>query len=685
MEHLPSAKAWKQAPFIRLLPALLAGIILRRYFQLPLAVPWSILIAATGVLLMATRLPLHLRYRLETYKGVAMLLLPCCMGYLLLHITDVRLRPDHFARYPQHGSRLILQIMAPLQEKERSWKTTAKVTAILHQQRIIHVSGSVLLYLQKDSNRVMPVYGSRIITAALPRPVLNTGNPGAFDYRQYCAAQQLYHQCYAGSRQWAHLRQVSRHSGYDLLLRARETCIQTIRRYVGNGPEGGMAAALLIGYRDELQPELLETYAGTGVVHIIAVSGMHLAMLYGTLVWLLQCLPRVVWAQQGKAVIIILFLWGFAGVTGATPSVMRAVLMFSGMAIGTWVIGHHTSTGNTLAASAFLLLCHNPHLTTDTGFQLSYLAVTGIMLFYPPLYKWGVFKNKWLDRIWQLLAVSLAAQVLTTPVCVFYFHQFPLYFLPANLVAVPLSTLVIYMLLLLLLLSPFPAAATCCGLIVKWLIMGMNTAMAAISTWPGALLTGLHPTLLQILCCYGAIAAAYIYGKSGKKIIAGCILCCSAIQLYEKSIRAVQRKIIVYQLPKQSGMEFISGTASTYVGDTLKGNAAATVQLSRQTCGIKKITISHQRYISFQGRRFVIIDRALPAMAPSQRLRTDYILLSHHPDISIRQLVRLFAFHTVIFDASCTNQQIRKWKNDCYALTLRCFSVPDEGAYVINL
>jgi competence protein ComEC len=201
--------------------------------------------------------------------------------------------------------------------------------------------------------------------------------------------------------------------------------------------ETGVAEALLIGYRDDLDKDLVRAYSNTGVVHIIAISGLHLGMIYGLMLLLLKPFRKYKWMRWAKPLLILLVLWGFSLLAGAAASILRSVVMFSFIVIGE-SLGRKTNIYNTLAASAFCLLVYNPYFFWDVGFQLSYTAVLSIVLFMKPVYQWLYFKNKLLNAIWQLNAITLAAQVLTLPVILYYFHQFPNLFLFTNFVAVPL-------------------------------------------------------------------------------------------------------------------------------------------------------------------------------------------------------------------------------------------------------
>jgi competence protein ComEC len=684
----------KRAPFIRLVIPLIAGIVLQLYGS------WSLssLLQMTGFtivcLCLYCYLPLSFRFLYGWIQGVLLYLLIGCCGALLLYQSDIRRQKSYFGTIINDSSRLVLRIEESLEEKPHSWKTTATITGILSGNRWQPAKGMVLLYFAKDSTPPDLQYGHQLLLANRLQPVSRSGNPGVFDYRQYCAYQQIYYQAYLQRKDWYRLPEQQGNVFMQLVLHCRHYCLAILKKYIGNGPEGGMAQALLIGYRQELDKTMVQTYTNTGIVHIIAISGMHVGLIYISLVWLLQWLPINTATRLIKAMLLILLLWSFAFLTGGAAAVLRAVVTFTALAIGKFLLERDSSSYNTLAASAFLLLCYNPHFITDVGFVLSYLAVLGILLFYKPIYDAWSVKNQWLDKLWKIVALSLAAQILTLPACLFYFHQFPNYFLLANIVAVPLSSLIIYGEILLLLFAGIPGVAVYLGIGVKYLIVLMNTWVAWLNELPYGLVENIHINSYQTICMYlflAALAAWYFYKwKKGLHVALTMLLLCSLLHVVNIIQSSQQRKIIIYNVPKYTAIDFIVGHSVHFAGDTSLWQTAVAQQLHTTRSYLRVSTGRIPQlaqvggYFRFGQKQLVVIDRPLPGKPVDKKFRTDYILLSHNPKVAIKQLSDFFEFDYLIFDASNSFWKIQQWKNDCYALTLRCFSVPDQGAYVIN-
>lgn len=680
-------------PFLRLFIAFSIGTGL----QLWLSCYWQ-WIAGLVVLSLAGMLVINMlatgrQYMLRSVRSACLYLLICCSGGLLVCLKDVRHQSDYFERLYGKDS-LLVNLQEPLQEKARSLKTVAEVHAVIRKGKAIPLNGKLLLYFQRDTAVIKLTCGDMVLICGELRPVSSSGNPGGFDYRQYCAGKQIFYQAFIRSGYWKRSSLEGEGFTARYLLPARNWCIRTLQRYLGKGPEAALAAALLIGYRYDLDKDMVQAYTNAGVVHIIAISGMHLALIYTSLLWLLQWWPAHRCSGMIKMLVICVLLWGFTLLAGAAASILRAAVMFTVIAAGDLLLRRYTNIYNTLAASAFLLLCYDPWLLLDAGFQLSYLAVLGILLCYRPLYQLWTIRWWCLDKLWQAAAVSLAAQALTLPVCLYYFHQFPNFFLPANLVIVALSTVILYGLIFLLLLSPVPAVAQYAGAGLQYLITWMNKLAVFIENLPYAVTDHIHMPLYATVFAYmmmGALLALWL-GKWRHGMIAAVAVCLTWSAAYAVDIvKAQQRRMmIVYNVSGYTAVDIIAERRLQFAGDTIllynKPLRERYLQPSRQQfhLGGDKTPGGLGGFISTGNKRLVIVDSTWRPFIPLKKFRTDYLLLSHHPKLSIMQLKDMFVFKMIIFDASNPLWQIQQWKNDCSALTLRCFSVPDQGAYLIN-
>jgi competence protein ComEC len=272
----------------------------------------------------------------------------------------------------------------------------------------------------------------------------------------------------------------------------------------------------MVGFTDDLDPLLLKSYADSGVIHIIAISGLHLALICEFLQIILLTKTQNKSGRRIKLALMITCLWSYSLLSGASPSVIRAAGMFS-LALFAKNIFREITLYNLLAASAFLLLCYDPFWIFDTGFQLSYAAVLSLGLFSKPIRDLFPLANKILDALWNAASVSIAAQLLTTPLSIYYFHRFPTYFLIANLPAVPLSSIILAGGILLCTLSPIHPLAQFIGWLLGILIKTLNGIIDHLSSLPGAVVPNLSLSLAGIIVLYAVIFCFYHFLKRNKK------------------------------------------------------------------------------------------------------------------------------------------------------------------------
>ena len=268
-----------------------------------------------------------------------------------------------------------------------------------------------------------------------------------------------------------------------------------------DGSVYAVVAAMTLGDKSQLTKELRDTYAVSGASHILALSGLHLGIIY-TLLSLL--LSRRRW-QVISQVVIIVCIWLFVFLVSMSASVVRSAVMITVYALLS--LGHRDKMSvNTLAFAAIVMLLFNPKSLFDVGFQLSFMAVLAILLFYPLFESvWSqqfLFGHRLFRWLWTTLAVSCAAQIGVAPLIAYYFGRFSCYFLLTNLVVVPAATLILYLSLLVLLI---PSLAY----LLIYIVDALNQLLLWITMLPGASIEGLHPTLLQVWMTYVIIGAVY--------------------------------------------------------------------------------------------------------------------------------------------------------------------------------
>ena len=691
---------WKTAPFLRLLIPFIVGILLQWYLQLDLSalvVSISSFAVAFGLFHF---LPLAVRFKMQSLQGILLSLLLVVAGAMLSWQKDIRHDKNWFGNFYKDSSYLVVRINEPVIEKTKSYKADGYVESIIRNDSVLPCKGKILLYFSKDSTgKPSLVYGDKIMLQKNLQSIKNSGNPGAFNYERYAAFQQTFHNVFLKTKDWEKLPQKNQNKFQQFIFTARENVLSILRKNITDSKdELGIAQALLIGYTNDLDKDLVQAYSNTGVVHIIAISGMHLALIYVMLVWVFAKIPGINKSKLLQVVLILACLWLFSLLTGASASVIRAAVMFTFITIGT-NLQKKSSIYNSLAASAFVMLCYNPFYLWDVGFQLSYLAVIGTIIFQKPIYNWFYIKNKYVNEVWKLTAVSLAAQTLTFPICIYYFHQFPNFFLITNIIAVPLSTIILYAEIALVALSWIPLLGVWLGKTVAWLVWLMNQVILKINALPYTTWDKIPASVLSTILLYAVVfgVSAWLLNKNLKafRLAMLCLLGFTVVQSYANWQIKNQQKLIVYNVPQHKAIDFVTGNDFFFIGDSvllkdgmlqnfhLKPGRIA-LQLNNRKDSIPEL-FQQEQFYQFGNKRVLLIDKPLAFEALNKKIDVDIIIISKSPKLYIPQLARVFNCREYVFDASNSLWKIGKWKQDCDKLNLPYYSIPEKGAFQSDL
>lgn len=336
--------------------------------------------------------------------------------------------------------------------------------------------------LNVDSSIRILNFSDRVILKNKIRNIRKQEWPGSFNYENYLKKNHIYHQLKINEDDIVRIEKRNANFILKFSHESRNKLIALLKKNISEVSVFELSAALLLGYRADLDKEVMNTFSKTGTIHIISVSGLHVGIIFFVLQWLVRK-TRIVKNKVIESVILIGSIWMYSIITGLPPSVCRCSTMIS-FGIIARMIDQRTSAFNMLAGSALILLSIDSNMLFDIGFQLSYLAVTGILYLQKWIENLIYIKNKYLEQIWVLTSVSIAAQLFTLPLCLYYFHQFPNYFIPANMIAIPLSSIALYTTILSIIVSPVKWLVIICDYILKWSIFIMNEALNKISELP---------------------------------------------------------------------------------------------------------------------------------------------------------------------------------------------------------
>ena len=693
--------AWKKAPFIRIVIPFIAGIICAWYLPLPPVIGWTALVVSLFTLSIISVASLSQQFRYRHYSGLCLHTLLFATGLLLLYYKNSSHQPGWINKHYIKGSTILATLDEPLSEKKNSYKAIATARIIKKvngaNERQTTVKGKILLYFLKGDSKPPLQQGDQLLIGKTLMEIRNSGNPGNFNYHRFCAFREISYQVFLKPGEYDMLKIKNENLLKKFLFTIRQNLVDILSKYITGQKESGLAEAMLIGFKDDLDKDLIQSYSNTGVIHLIAISGLHLGLIY----WLLLCLCKPLGTKRAakwmRPVIIISGLWLFSLAAGGSPSVIRAAVMFSCLVLGN-SLSRNSSIYNSLAASAFLLLCYNPFWLWHPGFQLSYAAVLSIVLFMKPIYNCLFFQNKLSDITWKLTAVTLSAQVLTFPLVIFHFHQFPNLFLLTNLVAVPAAGIILAGAVFLCLVSFIPPVATVTGYLLTRLISLLNSFIELFDRLPFTVSGNLQLSEVQTIFLYGGIAGftAWFLYKKKSGVVTGLTMMAvfTGLRAFSFWTASQQQKLIVYNIPNYQAIDFINGRSFLFKGDSillqdgfLKNfhlNPSRTLHRVSPGENIPGLYIKDNFY-QLGNKSVLIADDTFKPGTISQKPAVDVIILSKNPDINIHRLTNAFSCRQFVIDGSNNTRKVIKWKQECEQLNIACHATSLEGAFVLNL
>ncbi|MEI6122991.1 MAG: ComEC/Rec2 family competence protein [Bacteroidota bacterium] len=694
---------WNRFPLARILIPFIIGISLALGFHLSYILPISLfLVLISLIVFFGIVLQRKLSYGFRWLAGVPFILFFLFAGYQLTVLSLNVNNPGYFGKHLSQKKFIIATLSEPLQIKEKVCKAIVQVSFVTDSVQWHKTSGKAVVYFEKDSVSQNLKYGDRVILYSIVTEVKPPLNPGEFNYKNYLKNRSIEYQTYVKKNHWRFLDSGNGNPIVAFTYKIRDNLLAILQKAGISGNEYAVVSALLIGYTDKLDPDLIKDYQGSGAMHILSVSGMHVGIVFVVLNYLLFFFDKTKYGRIPKAIILLTFIWFYAMLTGLSPAVVRTAGMFSFIVVGN-AYKRPPNIYNTLVSSAFVLLAINPFYLTDVGFQLSYLAVIGIVAIYPYIYKSLYIKYWLIDKIWSLVAVSIAAQLVTFPLSMYYFHQFPNYFILTNIIAVPCSAVVIYLGIAVLVFWFVPGLSVLVSKALTLSLKFLNGSIAIIENLPYSVSRAISISALEMICIYALIILllVYIIKKNKKALLASLTIALvmfisiSASTLQSKK----QKKIIVYNINKHTAIDFVYGNNCFFVCDSalqcdiqkqeyhifnnrynLKTKLAKSYQPNQRSCD-NNIYLN-SGIIEFCQTKLVVVSKTT---YNTKKLQVDYVLISQNPNVSIAQICQQFQARLFIFDASNSAKNIAKWKKQCEKMQIKHYSTPTSGAWIYSI
>lgn len=566
-------------------------------------------------------------------------------------------------------------------------------------QNWIRADEKIRIYVTSDSISTALKLGDILLLNAKLQENPPPKNPEEFDYAYYLARRGFFATSFIKSSDYQH----TGHNNlwFDKAVMDIQTAMFNCIKNSGiDGDNLAVLRALIIGDKQLLSEELISSYSAAGAMHVLAVSGLHVGLVFMVLSFVLRPLNRRRFGKHIAAVLIIAGLFLYAALAAFSPSVCRACIMLVFILIGN-TLGRKTNVYNSLAASALFLLCHNPYNIFEVGFQLSYCAVISIVCFQPIMHKAIYIRNKILNYAFELATVAIAAQIGTMGITIFYFHVFPNYFLITNILIIPAVTVIMFTVAATLIFSNIPLIGTLTGKLLDTCVSFANEITIHIEKLPLALTENIYINTFQMfLIIAGIISIAFYFELKKNKALIFLLMCFVAfmgINMQHKIENTNQQQIIIYNTRNSSFISFVAGQSVLNIRDTISANDDFDFNTKNNfiKLGIKQhknisvetdfseqnIVKSHHNIIYFN-KKTIKIATANDVFRYTKPIHVNYLIINKLSGNNIQQIFDSYSPDTVIIDASVAMWQAKNWMREAENKNINCYYVREKGAFV---
>lgn len=691
MSRWPLHKAyfWQEAPLFRPLLPLIAGIICYdhgwpapRHFS-----AIAILLLGSGLLLLANGIVRRRTKWLEHAHGLLVVLLFISLGWCAYASSDNRNHKDWFGKHLEKDAGYVVRILEEPRQRVASTKAVVEVLYMLQDGGAPkQVSGEALLYLYNRPDGLSIEKGDTLLVPGDWQAVRNGGNPFAFDNAGFQRRRSiLYQQFLSPDRVVLTGKADPRKAGF--IARAHNWCSLQINTYVREKATAGLLQAMLLGDESGFDPELRQAYSQTGVVHIVSISGSHVAVLFllvtGLLFWIKGA--HAPWIKYSIGVALV---WLYVLIAGAPPSAMRSAVMFTIIALSA-VMNREGQSLNTLIGAAFILLLGEPSWLYSVGFQLSFSAVLSILIFYKPLYRLLPQRTWLVNKTWQAVSASIAAEILTAPLVVYYFHNFPLVFIIANLLSVVLVGLCALVggmsIIAVCWIAPL---AQLVGQVVTQCVSFFNAAILWLQQVNPDAFQFLQISALELVMIFLFIIGVSICWLKKEKrgtLLALSSACCLMLLLSIDAYAArKQEKLIVYNNGRSALVERITGRRfGSLVGESDGNHNAREAHIGWHSWK-RSVHAEQASVLDINGRTaFLLEDTTVQSY--NQPFPVDVLIICR----PLRQLqagsvLRAFSPKVVVLAQRPSVYLLGRWQDSCRVHNAHLYNVADDGAFIME-
>lgn len=646
-----------KTPFLRLLLPVILGILVAAIT--PWETAYSIPLGVMGLAVMLLSYFVHKkrRYHFRWLFGAGLCFFLFALASFQYRETERRVSPN----FPASECYFVGTLLDIPETKPRSMACHVRTTYPVNKR--------VILYLEKTDEARSLAPGDELLFLANLQPFQNMGNPDDFDYVQFMRIKGFSGTSYVPQSAWQ--KTGRQHITPSILSQRCRAKILDFYHSFGLKPDAlAFISAITLGYKSYLSDDLQEAFRASGTAHVLAVSGLHVGIIYLVINFIFSFLGKRGWRFAVRQILIVITLWAYALIAGLSAPIIRAAFMLSIYCIGqAW--NRAGFTYNTLAAAAFFLLLFKPFSLFDLSFQMSFIAVFAIVFFNPIIRRFYTPRNKALRYLWNMSTVSLSAQLGVFPLVLYHFGSFPTYFFIANLLVVPLLSLVIYAAIPLIVVSLAPLLHiphfAYLESIFQWILGTLIEIVLRVvyitETLPYAQLTNKYLTLFQLILLTLFIfffVQSFITRNSRHLLIA-----LTAAQLFLmgglfKKIETPPNRLVVYNSPSTSEIGFHVSNTRHFI--KLPDNGL----------------LPHPKKSIL-----LLSDETLDHIQTHEPFPLDVLILSRHRSFDVNQLLKLFTPQIIVTDSSLPRYTTNRIQEECRANGVKFHDVSLHGAYSI--
>lgn len=673
--------SWKNKyPFLLYLIPFIIGI-LTALFLKPQSSFWLLTLflfsLITGIILHISKGAFYQPFRFLSLQ-FSLIFLGCISSYY----NDIRHHDDWYGKYLSEAQALDVKITGNPELKEKTILLPVNVAGVFLGDTRKATKGEIKLYLYLNDSLPNFTIGSSLIIPNQLIVIQDNGNPYNFKYAAYLQRNNIFHQAFLSFEQLSYLPK-ERKSSFIASLRQR--LFASIQNNISDSTTQSMVATMLLNDRTLLNNDLWLAYSVTGIAHIIAISGMHVSILFGVFFFILKWMRSKKW-EWLKYFLAIPIVWIYVSMTNFPPSAVRAAVMFTLLALSV-ALNKKTENINILAIAAFALLIYNPNWLFDTGVQLSFSAVLSIFIFYKPILK--LWKPKWkaLSIFWNIIAVSLAAQILVFPLVIYYFHQFPVWVLIAN---IPATFYSLFLMVGSLFLFTFDALSIPCmwlGDCLGFMTKSFHHLIYYLAENTPSYLQQLHIDLIDffILMLFISTLAIFAFHKKIIYLYSGLsLLSLLFISFILQDISALkQRRLVVYNISGNSSINYFLGKKHLSSNNLLsKKNYNYNILPSQLGYRAMKIELGYlPDFWEINGNKILYLPNSVKPKTDIQ-FPVDYLILDKTTEFNPHLWKEVFEAKQIILDGSLPRWKALKWRKELNEMGISVHWVQEDGAWV---